>query len=324
LARTKLSQESSTRPISDVSVYNCPELYDLAFGYRDFESEVEFLLKVHRLAQDERNGGPSSSRSPVSVLELAAGPAQHAIEAISNPTFGVPHAAALDSSPAMASYANRLLKEEFEFEDDDSSGDDKNGDIKSRLDYVVSDMRSFALERSYDTAWILLGSLQHLLTTDDVIRCFDCVYKTLNPGGTLIVELPHPQEVLGVMECTKNTWTVPLDGSGDDQERTEKLVIVWGDEDDPLDPITQVKDFTVEFQLRGCAESDWRRLGMDSSTLHQVVPMRLFTAGEMEALARCSGFRVAAMYGALEPEVLVDMGNEELAFRMICVLQKTG
>jgi hypothetical protein len=223
----------------------------------------------------------------------------------------------------MASYAKRLLEED-DLEDDDSAGDDENRDVKSRFDYVVSDMRNFTLERSYDTAWILLGSLQHLLTTDDVIRCFDCVNKALHPGGTLVVELPHPQEVLGVVECTKNTWTVPLDGSDDDEGSAENLVIVWGDEDDPLDPVRQVRDFTVEFQLRGCAESEWKRLGLASSTLRQVVPMRLFTAGEMEALARCSGFRMAAMYGALEPDVLVDVDNDELAFRMVCVLQKTG
>jgi SAM-dependent methyltransferase len=317
----KLTEAPSSGSASDVSIYNCPELYDLAFGYRDFESEVEFLLKVHQLSQDERVG--PSSHSPLSVLELAAGPAQHAIEALAN--FGVSHATALDSSPSMARYAKRLLEEELErLDENDTSDGGAKTDIESRFDYVVGDMREFSLSRTYDTAWILLGSLQHLLTTDDVIRCFHCAYKVLKPGGTLVVELPHPQEVLGVVECTRNTWTVPLDcrHNDDDGDSKEKLVIVWGDEDDPLDPLTQVRDFTVEFQLHGCAESEWKRLGLASPTLHQVVPMRLFTAGEMEALARCAGFRIAAMYGALEPENLVDIGDDELAFRMVCVLQK--
>ncbi|KAH8059994.1 hypothetical protein JL722_4948 [Aureococcus anophagefferens] len=55
------------------SVYESPELYDAAFGFRDFASEVDFLLGAH-----ERHGstGPAAS-----VLELAAGPARHAVEA---------------------------------------------------------------------------------------------------------------------------------------------------------------------------------------------------------------------------------------------------
>jgi SAM-dependent methyltransferase len=307
---------------SEDSIYNCPELYDLAFGYRDFEAEVEFLLKVHRLARSSTSSNDDESLPSLSVLELAAGPAQHAITALRYADYGVSHATALDISSSMASYALELLDEDVDDDAvDDLDYETSKEDMKSRFSYVVGDMRNFTVDRTFDTAWILLGSMQHMLTTDDAIACFQSAHGALKPGGTLIVELPHPQEVLGVVECTRNEWTVPLDGL-DDNDSTKKIIIVWGDEDDPLDPISQVRDFTVGFRLLGCDEQEWKRLGLASPELEQVVPMRLYTAGEVEALARCSGFRLAGMYGALEPDDLVDVKDGELAFRMVCVLQK--
>jgi hypothetical protein len=48
--------------------------------------------------------------------------------------------------------------------------------------------------------------------------------------------------------------------------------------------------------------------------------MRLYTAQEIDALARCAGFEVVAMYGALDAEVNVN--DEDLAFRLVSVLRK--
>lgn len=334
LDQTKLFQVAPAPSVShsEDSIYNCPELYDLAFGYRDFESEVEFLLKVHRLARagsgnrDDHAAETSDESLPsLSVLELAAGPAQHAMTALRYADYGVSHATALDTSSSMASYSKLLLEEDVDGRDDDADEEfdyeRSKEDMKSRFNYVVGDMRNFTMDRTFDTAWILLGSMQHMLTTDDAIACFQSAHEALKPGGTLVVELPHPQEVLGVVECTRNEWTVPLDGLEENDSR-KKIMVVWGDEDDPLDPVSQVRDFTVGFRLLGCEEQEWKRLGLASPELQQVVPMRLYTAGEIEALARCSGFRMAGMYGALEPDDLVDVKDEELAFRMVCVLQK--
>jgi hypothetical protein len=50
------------------------------------------------------------------------------------------------------------------------------------------------------------------------------------------------------------------------------------------------------------------------------VPLRLFTAQEIDALARCAGFEMVEMYGSLDEEVKVD--DEDLAFRLVSVLRK--
>ena len=47
-----------------------PPLYDLAFGYRNYEEEVDFLLQMHSKHSSTNSGG-----SGMRLLELAAGPA---------------------------------------------------------------------------------------------------------------------------------------------------------------------------------------------------------------------------------------------------------
>ena len=165
--------------------------------------------------------------------------------------------------------------------------------------------------QKFDSAWILLGSLQHLQTNDDVLSCFESAHEALKLGGTLIIELPHPRETFSMVECTKNGWEVPLeDETG---KECGELRIVWGDETDTFDPITQVRQFTVSFDLTGTDEED-------KQSVRQVVPMRLFTAQEIDALARCSGFEVVARYGALDKDV--EVNDEDEAFRLVCALCK--
>ena len=62
----------STQP----RIYDAPTLYDAAFGFRDFEDEVDFLCAAH-----EKHG--NTGGAPSKILELAAGPARHAVEAAS-------------------------------------------------------------------------------------------------------------------------------------------------------------------------------------------------------------------------------------------------
>ncbi|GAX13074.1 hypothetical protein FisN_2Hh583 [Fistulifera solaris] len=273
------------------SIYSLPALYDLAFGYRDFEEEVDFLLNTH-----ERLAG----RPALSVLELAAGPARHALTALSDTSIQT--ATAVDSSKEMADYAKEIALEMLDEQQ-----------LKS-FQYCVDDMRSFRYKNgkdSVDTVWILLGSLQHLTSNDDVISCLQAVREALSEDGTVVLELPHPRETFSMVECTKNSWKVPLeDDSGNE---SGELKIIWGDDGDTFDPIQQVRQFTVAMELMGVAQSE----GIQN--IRQVVPLRLFTAQEIGALARCAGLELVEMHGALEEGVQVD--DEMLAFRLVCVLQ---
>ena len=299
-------------------IYSLPSLYDMAFGYRNFEEEVDFLMDQHRKLDPDQ-------KLPKRVLELAAGPARHCIEALA--ASYVESATAIDNSADMVEYAREIAAEELKSDDytfEEISGKEQ-GDVTkdtgyenrvNSLRYIQADMTNFTLDDGaalFDSAWILLGSLQHLTTNDEVISCFQCIHRALRPNGTFILELPHPRETFSLVECTRNGWDVPLE---DDKGGTSgELKIVWGDKDDDFDPIQQVRQFTVSMELTG---EDASKAPLQS--VREVVPMRHFTSQEIDLLARLSGFEVMSMHGALQFDV--DVNDDDQAFRLVCVLQK--
>jgi len=306
-------------------IYSLPALYDLAFGYRSYDDEVEFLLNAHAKYAGSEYGGAG----PADVLELAAGPARHSIASLRFDGTTVKTATAVDISRDMIEYGTENADAEL--------GDAGSGGLRDAFTYLEGDMRKFcppddddddnnSRSESIDSAWILLGSMQHLTTNDDVVECFESTARALRAGGTMIVELPHPRETFTMVDCTRNGWEVPLE----DDEGIEygELRVVWGDDDDPFDPIRQVRDFTVAMELIGidenegsAGESDGIKGKMKTlQEVREVVPMRLFTSQEIDALARCAGLEVVAMYGALSDEVPVD--SEDEAFRLVCVMRK--
>ena len=289
-------------------IYSLPALYDMAFGYRNFEEEVAFLIGQHQLLHE---GTP-----PNRILEIAAGPARHSIYALQSAY--TKYATAMDLSSEMVEYGKDIAGQEL------SAATNSDGDrLLDSFNYVEADMRSFDVDGLHDSAWILLGSLQHLTTNEEVISCFESIHKALSPEGTLIIELPHPRETFSLVECTRNGWEVPLE----DENGREygELEIVWGDDDDAFDPIRQVRQFTVSMELKLDSEGiEGGKAGRENrdelQSVREVVPLRHFTAQEINALARIAGFKVSSFHGALAENV--DVNDEEEAFRLVCVLQK--
>jgi ubiquinone/menaquinone biosynthesis C-methylase UbiE len=131
-----------------------PARYDLAFGYRDYEEEVEFLVAAHDRAtgadgDENKNKENKQSKPTLSVLELAAGPARHFLTALQ--IDAAKSVTAIDISPDMIEYAKEIAATELP--------DHKQSSFR----YLCDDMRSFQIEqkkdKKFDTAWILLGSL---------------------------------------------------------------------------------------------------------------------------------------------------------------------
>jgi SAM-dependent methyltransferase len=274
------------------AIYSKPALYDLAFGYRNYEAEIDFLIAQHQSLHE--------GKAPRRTLEVAAGPARHSIFALQSSQ--VQTATALDNSPEMVEYGKTVAMEELEV------------DKQASFEYIKANMENFKLSgEPCDSAWILLGSLQHLTTNSQVINCLQSINQALAPGGTLILELPHPRETFSMVECTRNGWEVPLED--EDGEQTGQLEIIWGDDNDEFDPITQVRQFSVALELKGVDDAD-----TDLQSVREIVPLRLFTTQEIAALAQIAGFEVASLHGALANDV--DVNDEDQAFRLVCVLQK--
>ena len=121
------------------------------------------------------------------ILEVAAGPARHAITALTTFADTLQGVYCIDNAAAMQQYATETARQELASDAD-----------FEKFHYLTGDMRD---DKAYttdmlpvDSAWILLGSLQHMTTNDDVRQCLRAVHKALTAGGTCMIELPHPRE----------------------------------------------------------------------------------------------------------------------------------
>jgi SAM-dependent methyltransferase len=258
-----------------MKIYELARYYDIAFGFRDVPAECDFLEALAR-----RYHG----RELRSFLELAAGPARHALEFAKR---GV-RAAALDSAQHMLDYAMDNARQQ-----------------QLDIDCICADMVSFRLPQIYDVAALLMDSAAYLLDNDAVLKHLACVAEHLAESGLYVLEMTHPRDVFKLGNSTMAKWEMDRDGT--------KVSIEWGSENDVFDPIAQTVDTTVTLGCEGQGESD---VFTDCAT------QRYFTANEFQALVVASGrFEIVEIFGAMS--VSIPFTNENQAWRMGPVLQKT-
>jgi SAM-dependent methyltransferase len=288
-------------PVS--GIYDEPELYELACAYRDVPAEVTAIEAWCA----RHHTGPVRS-----VLELAAGPAEHARELARR---GL-RATALDRSPAMCEYAAARAKAE---------GLD--------LAVVEADMRDFTITGEagapvlFDLAVTMLNSACHLFTLDDLVRHLVAVRARLASGGLYIVELAHPADFFAAEPRTSNEWTIEAPGL--------HAEVRWGGRNDRIDPLTQV---TREHMTITATDKDGT-----IRTVSDVVPNRFWTLTEFTAAvalanaaqpgegdgngeaasagrAAAGRFELVASYGDFDQSTELDAPT---AWRMILVLGRS-
>lgn len=262
-------------------IYEEPELYAAASAYRNVPGDVDALLRWWR--RHSCRGYEGRARLPQSVLELAAGPADHAREMAMR---GI-EATALDLSPAMCAWARARAAEQG-----------------CRLTVIEADMRSFAVPdtRQFDMAMTLVNSLCHLLTLDDLIAHLASTADHVVQGGLYIVELAHPADLLIKERRKSNVLISDIDGGS--------VAVRWGSSRDRIDPITQV--------TREHVTVTYRKKDGSVRTLRDVLPNRFWTATELDAAVRLSGgFTIASRYGDFIADIPLEDPN---ANRMILVL----
>jgi SAM-dependent methyltransferase len=258
-------------------IYDEPELYEAACAYRDVPVEADALL---RWAEKYRDPAAGPLRS---VLELAAGPAEHARELARR---GL-DATTLDLSAAMCARARELAAADA-----------------IRLTVVQADMRDFSIGRQFDLAVTMLNSLCHLLTLDDLLRHLASVARHLAPGSLYITELAHPADYFAAERRTSTEWSSEVGGG--------TVRVRWGGGADEIDPITQV--------TREHVSVTYRDRGGSVRTVTDVVPNRFWTATELTAAIRLAGgFAVAARYGDFDADTPLEAAD---AWRMILVLRR--
>lgn len=258
-------------------IYDQPEFYEAACAYRDVPTEVDALLRW-----SGRHRRPSAG-PPRSVLELAAGPAEHARDLARR---GL-DATALDLNPAMCARAACLAE---------AAG--------IRLRVVEADMRDFSIAADFDLAVTMLNSLCHLLSLDDMLGHLASVRRHLSQDGLYIVELAHPADYFAAERRTSSEWSGETSGG--------TVSVRWGAQDQ-IDPVTQV--------TREHVSVTYHKRGGPVRTVTDVVPNRFWTATELTAAIRLAGgFTIAASYGDFAADVPVDAAD---AWRMILVLSRS-
>jgi SAM-dependent methyltransferase len=263
-------------PVS-TRVYRAVEAYELAFSYRDIPREVD-TLSTWCL----RHAG----LPPTRVLELAAGPADHALEFVRRGA----QVTALDLEPSMCERARDRA---------DAAG------LKLRVE--CADMTDFDLGERFDLAIMMIDSVAHLLDLDALVSHLRATARHLDPGGVYVLEACHPADFLTPTPKAQLEWEM---AEGD---RTVRLR--WGGPGDAFDPISQVSMARVRME--------YAQAGGEPAVAEQVLPQRCWTATEMEAAARLSGcFDLVARYGSVEPDTAFD--DTEGSWRMVCVLRRSA
>jgi SAM-dependent methyltransferase len=228
-------------------IYDSPWAYELSCAFRDVGAEVSALLGW-------------CPRPPAGVLELAAGPGEHAREFARR---GVA-ATALDLSPAMCAYAAEQAT---------LAG--------VELTVAEADMTAFTLDRRFDLIFTMLDSTAHLLTLDAFVAHLDRVAAHLPADGRYVLEMSHPVDRLGTEPSTASSWTVERNGL--------RAEVRWGDPGDRMDPITQIVPEHVTITVHRAGRTE---------IVHGIVPYRFWTATELAAAVRLSGrLEIVGQYG---------------------------
>ncbi|GAA1569104.1 hypothetical protein GCM10009678_59860 [Actinomadura kijaniata] len=225
-------------------IYDDPWAYELACAFRDVTAEVDVLLDW--CGRHRPGGAP-----PRTVLELAAGPAEHAREFARR---GL-RATALDLHPAMCAHADRAAR---------TAG--------LEIEVVQEDMTAFALGRRFDLVVTMLDSTSHLMTLEAFTAHLDRVAEHLADDGLYVLEMSHPRDRLGDDPSVSTAWTVERDGV--------RATVRWGEPADRLDPVTQIADDHVTMVIE---EAGTTRV------IRDMVPYRFWSATELAAAVRLSG-----------------------------------
>jgi SAM-dependent methyltransferase len=196
--------------MENTTPYNVPRLYDIAYGWRDFRAECNFLIGQYQQV---------CGNSPTSAVELACGTGNHArmLAAIGVKTVG------LDSNETMVAYARSQ-----------PGGDDPD------VAWQVGDMRGFTLPTPVDLAFCLMDSLSHLLTLDEMVAHLGAVAQNVTEGGVYILDQSHPRDVFGHPDPG-----TPAEWESEDEDGDIVVETVWGAEEDPFDATTQIGTLTV-------------------------------------------------------------------------------
>ncbi|KYK38204.1 MAG: hypothetical protein AYK18_01240 [Theionarchaea archaeon DG-70] len=170
----------STMETLSGTIEDYPDYYDIIFGTPRFEpgqfnvkTECEFLDEIFEHYNIK------------SVIELACGPAYHAVQLAK---MGY-ETAGLDISVPMLKFAEKRAQKEG---------------VTLRLYH--QDMRIFRLTEQYNAAICVLDSLRSLTEAKEILSHLKSVASVLTEKGIFVTEWSHPRDWIGE-RTVEDSWT---------------------------------------------------------------------------------------------------------------------
>jgi SAM-dependent methyltransferase len=168
------------------------------------------------------------------------------------------------------------------------------------ISWVEADMRSFALDKTFDLVMIPSHSFQNLNTADDQAACIECIWRHLKPGGLLLVHLDH-------MNAENMRWLGEISGDkkgvfGEDGQFKHpktglpiKTSIAWS-----YEPASQT----------ATEQTIWEEIGVDGKSIRRweigAIQLHCVFRFEMEHLLKRAGFEIEHVYGDFNRQELQD------------------
>lgn len=228
--------------------YDRPEIYDIAFDFRDLPQECDALDAI---CEKYRNGKPRS------FVDLACGPGFHCITYAKRGlnSYGI------DVNPATLDYARRKAER-----------------AGASVHFLQEDMHDFTLPEPVDLAFCAMASFHYLLTNDDIVRHLRSVARNLTPGGLYVIEANHPRDTFRVGKSLFTEW---------ESRRGDTVVHAhWGYDDDPYDPITQIARCRIHIEVKENGHSTTKDfIDLDRALTHQEFVLLIENSGVFEAVA---------------------------------------
>jgi SAM-dependent methyltransferase len=255
--------------------YRHARTYEIAFSYRDLPRELAFITDAYAAA---------TSRPLKSALELACGPAYHAMALARR---GVP-SVALDLSREMVELAVQRAKEQ-----------------NLPVTGVVANMARFELPARVDLALNLLTSITYLTDTQDLKSHFAGVSACLNPGGVYVVETNHPRDFITHDHFQPSIWEMEEDGV--------RVKTTWVAEKPVLHPARGTYSVLARYEVNDHGST---------SVLEDRAELRMLWPDELRLLAEAAGLTFHAWYG--DHDLKRPMDDAPESWRMIAVFRKPG
>ncbi len=225
------------------TIYDDSIFYDLVHG--DFAAPETLAFYLDKI---ERYGSP--------VLELACGSGAYLVPFAERDIEAV----GIDISGTMLKRAR-----------------EKAADKNVSLELYTSDIRDFKLGQKFPLILLLGNSLQHLLTREDVEKCFASVKKHLTDDGRFIIEIFNPSLKILSRPPDENV----LDSEYD---TPEGKFILTGYVD--YDAATQIN--YIEWSYQNILTGKTKRFNFS---------MRQFFPQELESLLIYNGFKIEEKFG---------------------------